>query len=579
MKFYENKFSTVLSSKQKWAEIKNMNILPNKQKSLDVVDYNLDQINHSFVNLDTPNFPPILQLSTPAATNNNDDRFYFHGISENEVLEAIKSVKSTAVGLDNIHPRFLKMLLPIIIPFITYIFNNIICRSIFPLNWKRAKVIPIPKPSGDLRPISILPFLSKVLEKIMHNQITRYLEQNEMLSNHQSGFRNNHSCVTALIDVVEDIRAKIDCDSICILTLLDHTKAFNCVEPEISCFKLYNNFNFSASATQLIRSYLSQRKQNVCVNNSMSSPLNVTKGVPQGSILGPLLFNLYINDLPEVLHSANIHIYADDIQLYMFCDKNSISQCINNLNDELERVNEWALKNHLCINPSKSKCLLIGKKALPIPELDPPRIGDQPIHYCETAKNLGITFNRTLSWNNHISAVVGKVYGMLRILWGSQNYTPIHIRLLLSKTYLVPTLLYGCEIFANSDQASRNKLNVVFNNIARYVFNRRRDQEISEYSKQIFGINFNNILKLRTLITLHKIINTKKPEYLFNRIRFTQSQRSKKIILPRHNALLSERQFFIHSIRLWNSLPNSLTFEKNTYLFKKSVINHFQSQR
>jgi len=161
---------------------------------------------------------------------------------------------------------------------------------------------------------------------------------------------------------------------------------------------------------------------------------------------------------------------------------------------------------------------------------------------------------------------------MLRLLWSSQYFTPFHVRLLLCKTYLVPTLLYGCEIFANCDQASKHKLNVLFNNIARYIFKRKRTDHISEFSKQIFGITFDHLLNLRALMTLHKIIFTKEPEYLFNRITFTQSSRNNKILIPRHRTLLSERQFFVHSARLWNLLPTSSTFISNTNLFKKSLI-------
>ena len=396
-----------------------------------------------------------------------------------------------------------------------------------------------------------------------------------MINSHQSGFRKGHSCVTALLDVIENIRSEIDGNKVCVLTLLDHTKAFDSVEAEITCTKLSTLFNFSLSATKLVRSYLTGRSQRVSVNNSLSDSLDVMKGVPQGSILGPLLFNLYINDLPDILENCRIHIYADDIQLYTFCNADSIANCIVNLNYELNKIFEWATNNHLCLNPQKSKCLVISKKLINITELDPPCIGSQNINFCDTAKNLGITFDRTLSWNSHISSVVGKVYGMLRFLWSTQEFTPLSIRLLLSKTYLLPTLLYGCEIFANSSQASKHKLNVLFNNIARYIFKRHRHDHISEYSKKIFGYSFENLLNLRTLATLHKIIFSKEPEYLYRHITLSQSSRNNKIIIPRHRTLLSERQFFVHSARLWNLLPISTTLIQSTHLFKKSVISSF----
>jgi len=166
---------------------------------------------------------------------------------------------------------------------------------------------------------------------------------------------------------------------------------------------------------------------------------------------------------------------------------------------------------------------------------------------------------------------------MLRQLWCSKEHTPLKIRLLLSKTYLIPTLLYGAEIFANCDSTCRNKLNVLFNNIARYIYNRRRTDSISEFSKSIFGLSFDNLLKLRTLTTLHKVINTREPDYIYRRIRFLRSARHNKIVIPRHSALLSERQFFVFSARLWNSLPQQIVRIDNAKLFKDSVRRFLNS--
>jgi len=174
-KHFENKFSTAISSKQKWSVIKNMGIVGKTQNSLDPVDLNLNEVNFAFVNFDTLNSSDNTSQTSIASslpTNSSQNSFYFHGVSEADVLAAINSIKSQAVGLDNLHPGFLKLLLPTLLPYITHIFNNILTKSVFPSNWKKAKVLPLPKTSGDLRPISILPFLSKALEKLMSKQIT-----------------------------------------------------------------------------------------------------------------------------------------------------------------------------------------------------------------------------------------------------------------------------------------------------------------------------------------------------------------------------------------------------------------------
>jgi len=234
-------------------------------------------------------------------------------------------------------------------------------------------------------------------------------------------------------------------------------------------------------------------------------------------------------------------------------------------------VHSWASRNFLEINASKSKCLIISKRPLSQHNIPMVKIDNKAIEFSKNAKNLGIVFNSNLSWGNHIATAVAKVYGLLRTLWSLQSLTPQPIRLLLCKTYLVPILLYGVELFANCDYESKRKLTVAFNNIARYVYNLKRFDHISEHSRSIFSLSFENFLKLRTLIFLHRIIYSQKPLYLYNRLRFTNSPRDNKIVPFRHSLRLSERQFFLFSVHLWNLLPSHIQFTANVDKFKKLV--------
>lgn len=220
--------------------------------------------------------------------------------------------------------------------------------------------------------------------------------------------------------------------------------------------------------------------------------------------------------------------------------------------------------------------MIIGRRSIETTFFPKLSLNGTTIEYVDTAKNLGIIFNRTLTWNNHISSKIGKVYGMLRSLWITQYFTPLRIRTLIAKTYLIPTLLYGCELFATSDAESNRRLNVIFNNIARYIYGLKRTDHVSQYSKQIFSVCLNNFLKYKSLILLHKIVYTKKPGYLFNKLRFTRSNRSNNIIQIKHSYLISERQFFVSSIRLWNSLPCQLQQISNAFQFKIKLLYFFQ---
>lgn len=575
MEYYSKLFGNAVQSNQKWKIINDIGIgKPNdvgNNPSINVDDLNVNfttlpstTINHDFYDFNNSN----AQI---------DQSFEFSCVSQFDVLSSLISVKSNATGSDNINPKFFKILVPFLLPFVTHIFNYIIMTSIYPSKWKQAKVVPIPKSSQEYRPIAILCFLSKVFEKILNIQIREFLSQQGLLSNMQSGFRPNHSCVSALIEVTENLRRKLEENKINFLVLLDHSKAFDTVHHQILCKKLRYLFNFSTSSTQLIASYLTNRTQFVSVCSMSSPPLSLSRGVPQGSILGPLLFSMYINDLPQQLDYCKIHMYADDVQVYLSSPSNSTNESVNLLNADLNKIHLWAMANGLFLNPSKSKCLLIHKKSIkPVIENDV-LINGQKIPFVISAKNLGIVFNNNLTWCSHIKSLVSQTYAKLRTLWATQNFTPPNIRLLLAKTYVIPGLLYGAELFASCDSASRHRLNVIFNNTVRYVFGLRRYSSTSPFSSRLYGVSFDSLIKIRVILFTHKVIYSGKPKYIFNNLQFARSNRGRKLILPIHYTLVSEWQYYVNAARLWNLLPPKLQLLSHETQFKKQLFSFFQS--
>ena len=335
--------------------------------------------------------------------------------------------------------------------------------------------------------------------------------------------------------------------------------------------KLKNFFKFSTTATNLIYSYLSDRSQSVHIQDRMSNTLTLTRGV----LLGPLLFCLYVNDLPQRLMHCNIQMYADDVQLHLSSPANSTKEAIDNLNCDLKSIHLWASENSLCLNPRKSKCLLIHKKTTePVLENEI-LINNEKIEVVKSAKNLGILFNNSLTWTNHVNSLVMRIYIKLRTLWSVQYFTPVRIRVLLAKSYLIPSLTYGCELFSSCDSLSRRKLEVLYNNIVRYVYGLKRVDHVSAYSKLLYGVSFDNLLKIRTTTFLHKIIFTKKPNYLYSKLKFAKSTRGKNIIIPKFRCLVSEWHFFISAIRLWNSLPHNQQTNSNATSFNKFLFKFF----
>ncbi|XP_075151058.1 uncharacterized protein LOC142225166 [Haematobia irritans] len=374
--FYTNKFNNATSTRKTWNEIKKIGITKttNHNSNLDV-----NVLNEKFVNIPMPEVNADF-YSSRTVTSTSQRGFSLRHVFDNEVLNSIMTIKSNAVVV-----------------------------SSFPTLWKLAKIIPVPKGANEFRPIAILPFISKVFERLVNLQILQYLTEHKIITDRQSGFRPRHSCLTALVDVVESIRNNLDKNEVSILVLLDHSKAFDTVHYPTLYYKLIHLFSFSESTVRLMSSYLEDRKQLTVSGNNASSQMTTKKGVPQGSILGPLLYTMYSNDLPNQLEHTNIRMYVDDVQLCKSTTTDAIDRCVMNVNNDLNNILDWANGNGLALNPNKSKAILILKKSTSLGNVNI-FLGNCQIELVKKVKNLGVTFNENLTWSDHINANCGKIY-------------------------------------------------------------------------------------------------------------------------------------------------------------------------
>ena len=273
-----------------------------------------------------------------------DTKFTIPNIQKDKVFKFLSTIDtSKATGTDNIGPRLLKLAAPYIADEITYICNHSINNSYFPNSWKEAKVSPVHKNGAhddvnNYRPISILPVMSKILEKHVHDCLSEYLNEHNLLHKTQSGFRPRHSSETALTFMTDAWLNAIDNNKLVGVILVDFKKAFDLVDHQILLSKL-EFYGIKHETLLWFNTYLSQRQQQVSVNNSRSSFKPVTCGVPQGSILGPLLFLLFINDLPLYTKNVYTDLYADDTTLY---DIQTSQDTIElNLQSALQQLNIW----------------------------------------------------------------------------------------------------------------------------------------------------------------------------------------------------------------------------------------------
>lgn len=549
--YFSMQLNSINSSKVLWKKLKQINVA---KSSSHCVQFNnsCDEINNFF----GENFTRDFEL--PPIPSPNYGGFKFLPCYEHEVAFAINSIDSNAIGLDGIPLKFIKCIMPYIIAPITYIFNLIIKTSKFPGAWKAAKVVPIRKKPGgadmnNLRPISILCSLSKAFEKVIKKQIQEYIESFDLLSQFQSGFRANHSTKTALLKVHDDIHSIVDKKGLALLILIDFSKAFDRVSHVKLLKKMSSQFNFSGEAVNLIGSYLNNRYQVVEIDGIYSNPISILSGVPQGSVLGPLLFSLFINDLPTMLKYCKVHMFADDVQLYLCSSQYTLDELARLVNADLANILNWSTNNLLPINSTKTKAMLISRhhRRLNIPNI---YLGTDSIVFVNKISNLGVIFTQNFEWDAQVNAQCGKLYAGLRHLKITASMLPKMTKINLFKSLLLPHLMYGAELIINASARAINKLRVALNCCIRWVFKLNRYSRVTQFHKQLLGCQFGNFLKLRCYCSLHKIINFG-PNYLRDKLLLSQSTRVRNYILPQHNTSHYSGTFFVRAIVWWNQIP------------------------
>ena len=346
--------------------------------------------------------------------------FIFSPVTEDEVLKSIYSLKNTkSVGIDDINSFILKASAPVIVKSLTHLINKSLLEGIFPSRWKTAKIVPVLKKGDKMqadnyRPISLLSCVSKILEKVVQKQLVFYLRTNGILSKEQSGFRLKHSTNTALIKVTDEWLRALDKGEYTGNIFVDLQKAFDMVDHEI-LFKKLKCIGITGMSLEWFRSYLTDRKIITSMNNVSSNELPLKYGVPQGSLLGPLLFLIFINDLPKCFDKCSVHLYADDTVIY-YADKD-ITTIETILNKELRSLDSWMRQNRLKVNCSKTVSMLIGTKHMLTKNSSLNlKFCGETLTQVKSFKYLGVHVDDQLKWNLHVEHLCKKVGNMISYL-------------------------------------------------------------------------------------------------------------------------------------------------------------------
>ena len=504
-------------------------------------------------------------------------------LSEEQLLKHLRSLYIKKFhGFDNISVRMVKMCEMSIVKPLTLIFKNSLNEGVFPLYWKKANITPIHK-KGDknniknYRPISVLPVCGKLFERVIFDNLYTFLENNNILNVNQSGFRIGDSSINQLISITHDIFRSFDTNpSLEVRSVfLDISKAFDKVWHEGLLFKLKSN-GIQGKLLNLLDSFLSNRQQRVVLNGQFSSWLDVKAGVPQGSILGPLLFLIYINDISQNLE-ANVKLFADDTSIFsVVYDPNTSAQL---LNQDLLKIQQWAYQWKMSFNPDPTKQaheVVFSRKHSKVAH--PNLLFNQlPVENVQSHRHLGLVLDDKLNFKNHLKVVTDKVTKSISVLRKLRYFIPRQSLITAYKSFIRSHLEYGDIIYDQPTNASfSDKIESIQYNAALAITGAIRGTSKEKLYKEL-GLEYLNSRRwLKRLCLFYKILKKESPSYLFNYIPRNNHQFNTRnhYQIPQYFCRTESfrNSFFPSSIKYWNDLPSETTKNESFNMFRNTLL-------
>ncbi|MEE4247207.1 MAG: reverse transcriptase family protein [Kangiellaceae bacterium] len=507
----------------------------------------------------------------------------------NEITNIVTSSENSSPGWDGISMKVFKRCLPAVMDPMLFVINLSLQQGVFPTELKLAKVIPVFKKGQEIlicnyRPISVLPAISKILEKLMYSRLMSFIKRSNLLYSYQFGFRKNHGANMALITTVDRILQAHERGEIVIGLFLDFQKAFDTVDHEILLNKL-SIYGMRGVAHKWLTSYLNQRNQQVLFFSGSSSNQTISHGVPQGSILGPLLFLLYVNDMANVSNLLFFILFADDTNV--FISGRDLDSLIDVINAELTNLATWLKANKLSINYTKTQYIIFKTKNKRCQSTKAIMLDEHEILRVTSTRFLGVILNETLNWSEHINNIRNKISKGIGILCKACKVFDTTTCITLYNAFIYPYLSYCIEIWGATYPSQLATLITIQKKALRICTNSNYRAHTDPLFSQHSILKLNQIYQLQTLMILYKHHSNRLPspfQDFFTKndsLHNVATRQSTWYSLPRLRLTCSFHSIRYNGPKIWNSalrnkiliLPDDASISR----IKKNLIRKFLS--